>query len=198
MSFYGFAKVIACNTLNWFFKVRIEGKENIPPEGGYILCANHRTYADPVFVGGATPHQLHFMAKAELFKNPFFSFLIRHLGAFPIERGKGDTTAIETAIGLLKSGKAMVMFPEGTRSKDGKPLRAKSGVAMLAYQTGADILPMSISFGKRLHFRCGVTIRIGKLIKNEELGITELVPSQLKFARNLIMERIVENLDPVE
>ena len=59
MSFYGFAKVIACNTLNWFFKVRIEGKENIPPEGGYILCANHRSYADPVFVGGATPHQLH-------------------------------------------------------------------------------------------------------------------------------------------
>ena len=198
MSFYGFAKVIACNALNWFFKVRIEGKENIPPEGGYILCANHRSYADPVFVGGATPHQLHFLAKAALFKNPSFSFLIRPLVAFPIERGKGDTTAIETAIGLLKSGKAMVMFPEGTRSKDGKPLRAKSGVAMLAYQTGADILPMSISFGKRLHFRCGVTIRIGKLIKNEELGITELVPSQLKFASNLIMERIVENLDPVE
>ena len=93
MSFYGFAKVIACNTLNWFFKVRIEGKENIPPEGGYTLCANHRTYADPVFVGGATPHQLHFMAKAELFTNRLFrwAFLIRHLGAFPSRTGGQGT-----------------------------------------------------------------------------------------------------------
>ncbi|MBC8570078.1 lysophospholipid acyltransferase family protein [Zongyangia hominis] len=198
MSFYTFARALACTTLGWFYKVRTEGKENIPPKGGYLLCANHRTNADPVFVGGATPHQLHFMAKAELFRNPLFGLVIRHLGAFPIERGKGDTAAIDTAISILKGGNAMVMFPEGTRSKDGKPLRPKSGAAMLAFQTGADILPVSISFGKKLSFRCGVTIRIGKVIKNEELGITALVPSQLKHASALIMERIVENLDPVE
>lgn len=198
MSFYGFAKFLACNTLRWFYKVRVEGQENIPARGGYILCANHRTNADPVFVTAATPHQLHFMAKAELFKNPIFGFIIRHLGAFPIERGKGDTAAIDTAISILKGGNAMVMFPEGTRSRDGKPLRPKSGAAMLAFQTGADILPVSISFGKKLRFRCGVTVRVGQLIGHEQLGITALVPSQLKAASSLIMGRIVENLDPVE
>ena len=175
-----------------FFRLESVNEEKVPETGGIILCSNHISNFDPPFLGLAlTKRQIHFMAKIELFHNKFFAKILYKLGAFPINRGKGDTAGLRTAIDLIESGKIMGMFPEGTRSHDGKPLRAKAGVALIAHQTGADILPVKIvtKEGKVRFFR-KVRVVCGDIIPNSELRITDGKPSELKFASNMIMERI--------
>ncbi|MDE5564742.1 MAG: 1-acyl-sn-glycerol-3-phosphate acyltransferase, partial [Oscillospiraceae bacterium] len=89
---------------------------------------------------------------------------IRYLGAFPVERGKGDTAAIEQAIANVQHGTNLLIFPEGTRSKDGKVGRGKTGVALVAAKAGADVVPVGINFEGKLHFRSKITVRVGKTI----------------------------------
>ena len=93
------------------------------------------------------------MAKEELFKNRFFAWLIRNLGAFPVSRGKGDTGVLDTAVNRLKSGRSLIIFPEGTRSKDGKVHRGHSGAAVISARSQKKIVPVGIVFGEKLKFR---------------------------------------------
>ncbi|WP_101909555.1 lysophospholipid acyltransferase family protein [Marasmitruncus massiliensis] len=182
--------------LRILFSVKIEGKENIPGTG-YILVANHRTNFDPLFVVTGIRAQVCFMAKVELFQNPLLGWLLKHLGAFPVERGKGDTGAIDWAVDLIRGGKVLGMFPEGTRSLTGAPQRPKSGAALIAMQTGADLLPCAVCYGEKLGFRTKVTVRYGKLIRGEELNFTPGTQStaEIKAASRLIMDRIIGLLE---
>lgn len=180
------------------FRVRMEGRENIPRGKGFILACNHRTNFDPLLVAVRMPQQIHFMAKAELFqRNAALAWILRRLGAFPVERGKGDTGAIQWAEHLLRVGGVLGMFPEGTRNKDGTPGRPKSGTAMIACQTAADVLPCAVCFGDELGFRSTVTVRYGKMIAFEELGFssTSMSPRELKEASRLIMDRVTAMLE---
>ncbi len=186
-----------CMILLWIlFSVKVEGKEYIPNKG-YILVANHRTNFDPLFVVTGIHAQVCFMAKVELFRNPLLGWLLKHLGAFPVERGKGDTGAIDWAVDLTRGGKVLGMFPEGTRSVNGAPLRPKSGASLIAMQTGADLLPCAVCYGEKLGFRTRVTVRYGRLIQNEELNFTPGVQStsEIKAASRLIMDRIIGLLE---
>lgn len=137
------------------------------------------------------------MAKAELFSNGFQRWLFKHLGAFPVERGKGDSGALDWAQTVVREGKILGMFPEGTRSKDGKPLRPKSGAAMIAMQTGTDVLPCAVCFGPELKFRTRVVIRYGKLLQNSELGFTPGAnsPREIKDVSRRIMDQVVQLLE---
>ncbi|WRS28093.1 lysophospholipid acyltransferase family protein [Oscillospiraceae bacterium MB08-C2-2] len=175
--------------------MKYEGLENVPSDQGYILVSNHRSNYDPLFIVQKLKAQMHFMAKAELFRNPFFGWILRMVNAFPIERGKGDTGALEWATRITREGRILVMFPEGSRSKDGKLGRPRSGAAVIASQTGADILPCAVSFGSKLGFRSKVVVRYGPLIKNSELALDPQVPSSVKKASQMIMERIASLLD---
>lgn len=198
MSFYRFARAACAVFLRLAFRFRTVGTENIPDSGGFILAANHRSNWDPVFVGiPVKRHQVCYMAKAELFhKNVILTKLITALGAFPIERGKGDTGAIDWADRVLNEGGVLGMFPEGTRSKTGVPGRPKSGVAMIAQQTGADVVPCAVCFGERLGFRSPVTIRYGRPIKNSAFQFSgEVTPHELKAASHLVMGKIVELME---
>ncbi len=147
-----------------WFNLKIEGRENIPEGKACVYASNHRSYADPVPVTLAGRGRFSFMAKSELFKNKLFGGLIRYLGAFPVERGKGDTAAIEQAIANVQHGTNLLIFPEGTRSKDGKVGRGKTGVALVAAKAGADVVPVGINFEGKLHFRSKITVRVGKTI----------------------------------
>lgn len=196
--FYSFVKNLSNVILKVAFKMEYEGLENIPEGGGYMVCANHRTMLDPFFFAPKVKPQLFFMAKQELFKNKFTEMFFKGLGAFPVERGKGDSGAIDFAINILKEGKILAMFPEGTRSRTGIPLRPKSGAALVAIQTKSDILPVGISFDNPIRFRSKVTIRFGKVIKFEELGANKGLPSEMKQASKLIMGRIVSLVDVPE
>ena len=193
--FYRFIRVFSKVALKVAFKMEYEGLENIPEGGGYLVCANHRTMLDPFFFAFQFKPQLFFMAKAELFRNKLFAMFFRALGSFPVERGTGDSGALDYAMDILRDGKVLAMFPEGTRSKTGVPLRPKSGAALVAIKTRSDVLPIGISFDNPIRFRRKITIRIGKLIRFEELGAEKGLPSEMKQASKLIMGRIVDLVD---
>lgn len=200
MSFYSTARFIMTPLIRLIYGIKVEGRENIPQNGSVIVCSNHRSNSDPVILGASLPYELKFMAKAELFKIPFLKGLIRLLGAFPVNRGKNDTEAIKSAVRLLKDGKVLAMFPEGTRQKVGMvPLRFKSGVSLFAYKTRAVVLPVAIaSKGKVRAFKRNI-VRIGKPLSYEELGFMDGSAENIRNASAIMRDRIInlinENAD---
>jgi 1-acyl-sn-glycerol-3-phosphate acyltransferase len=131
-------------TFNLFWRRKIIGHENIPLSGGVIIAPNHSSLADPPLVGSAMRRSLYFMAKKELFDLPVFGFLVKRLNSFPVRRGRNDITAIRIGEQLLEDGECLLMFPEGTRSKDGNFGPARSGCAMLACHTQKPVVPVRI------------------------------------------------------
>ncbi len=199
--FYKIARLLCVWLVHLLFRMEIYGKENIPAGGGYILASNHRSNFDPIFVATGIKSQIFFMAKEELFeKSAFLKRLFLALGAFPVARGRGDTGALEWAGDVVRSGGVLGMFLEGTRSKTGELGRPKSGTAMLAYQTKADVLPCAIYFENPMHFRSRVVVRYGKLIRNGELGFhgETLSPHEMKAASHQIMGEIAALLEGVQ
>jgi len=175
------------------YKVTYIGRENIPQDGGFIIACNHQSGVDPIILGRGVKRTIHFMAKEELFENEALGIFIKHLNAFPVRRGQGDTTAVEFAEDIVRNGYVLGIFPEGTRSKENKVGRGKTGVALIAAKSGADVLPMGIIFeGEKLHFRSKLTLRIGKLIKSEELDIGDGDTKNLKKVKSVIMDSITE------
>ena len=143
-----------------YFGYKVIGRENIP-EGGCVVCPNHVQLSDPPFAAVALGHKtpLRLMAKKELFQgNKLFAWLIAALGAFPIDREGADITAIKTALGAVREGHKLIIFPQGTRgASEGE---TKKGAAMLAVKSRAPILPMYITENKG--FRCKATVVIGE------------------------------------
>lgn len=162
------------------------------PEGRMVLCSNHLSLSDPLYLGLAQSRQVYYMAKAELFRNRFLSGLLRALGAFPVERGTGDMGALETAKQILQEEKTLGIFIEGTRSKTGELLRPKTGAVMLAYQNHAPIVPVCITAkgGGKIRPFHKVCISYGEVIIPEELGITEGTSAEFRKASRMVMERI--------
>lgn len=143
--FYSIAKGIVSFVVVFVFRLKRRGVENVPKEGGVILAFNHRSYWDPVVAAITSKRHLHFMAKAELFKNPIFGGLIKSLGAFPVSRGRNDIGAIKAAMKILRDGETMLIFPEGSRIKNGRKVKAKAGVACIAQMARVPVIPVNIS-----------------------------------------------------
>ena len=146
------------------FNVKMEGKENIPKDTNCIFASNHRTNADPPLISCGLKGRHSFMAKEELFENKLFGWLIRNLGAFPVSRGKGDMAVLDMAVERLENGSNLMIFPEGTRSKDGKVHRGHSGAAVIAARSGKPVIPVGIVFGEKLKFRTKIRIKYGEPI----------------------------------
>ncbi|MCH8273920.1 MAG: 1-acyl-sn-glycerol-3-phosphate acyltransferase [Armatimonadetes bacterium] len=133
---YWLAKFLAVILLALLGPVRVVGRRNVPRRGGLLVLSNHISDADPVAVGHALPRTACFMAKSELFSVPVFAGLIRALGAFPVRRWAPDRAAIRRALELLKAGEAVVMFPEGQLSEDGKLQAILPGAALIIKKAG--------------------------------------------------------------
>lgn len=116
------------------------------PEGGVLICGNHSTLSDPLYVLLALGNhqQTRVMAKAELMRVPVLGFLLKKAGVFGIDRGKADVQAIKTAMKILRNGERLLLFPEGTRVEEGAEGSARSGAAMLATRTGVPVVPVYI------------------------------------------------------
>ena len=138
---YAVCKVVAVALMRLLFRVEAQGTEHIPAEGAVLIVANHSSVLDPPIVGGMCPRQLTFLAKAELFRVPGFGWLIRRLGAQPLRREGADPSALRMAQRVLAEGKALLVFPEGTRGEEGFLREAKAGAALLAVQSGAAVVP---------------------------------------------------------
>ena len=127
------------------YRLHVEGREHIPSEGAVIIAPNHKSYFDPPLVGVAIKKRVvHYMAKEELFRNPFFRWILRQFGTFPVKRGSVDRTAVRQAVKELKNGNALGIFPEGTRIKRSGLGRFHSGMASLALMTGTPVVPVAI------------------------------------------------------
>jgi 1-acyl-sn-glycerol-3-phosphate acyltransferase len=138
---YELVRALLVPILRTVFRLRSLGEEHVPATGPVLLAATHRSNFDPFVVGAPlTQRRLRFMAKAELYKVPGLRWLLRNGGCFKVERGKGDTAAIVAAERLLRAGELVVVFPEGTRNRDGKA-RPRTGAARLALRTGAPLVP---------------------------------------------------------
>lgn len=151
MSAYAFWYSIVYPIAGLIFPCRYYGRENIP-EGPVVICANHSSFIDPILIAFAFQRhrQIFFMSKAEIFKVPILGAVLRSIGSFPVHRGETDISAIRTAFGLLKSGRRVMIFPEGTRVKEKEPVDAKSGALRIAIKTKTPILPVYISRRKRI------------------------------------------------
>lgn len=177
------------------YSVDFVGLENIPEEGGFILASNHMNALDPAIIAsGIEKRQLHFMGKKELFDNPVAGYLFKKVNGFPVARGAVDTRALDYAARVVKEGHVLGIFPEGTRSKNYKPARAKRGVAVIARAAKADVLPVSIYTDSEMERHSKLTIRFGNIIPFEKLGIggDDCTRQDLTDAANYIMEEIVK------
>ena len=142
--FYAFFQHLFRLLFYTVFRARVYGRENIPQEGAVILAANHASNIDPPLMASLIDRPVSYMAKIELFENPIFGAAIRSCHAFPVKRGASDRGAIKAAVAVLKEGRVLGLFPEGTRSKTGELQKPEAGVALIAGMTGAPIVPVAI------------------------------------------------------
>ncbi|CAM3880230.1 lysophospholipid acyltransferase family protein [Mesobacillus zeae] len=144
MTFYTFVKNLVYGALKPIYRFEVIGKENFPKEGGILLCTNHIDNLDPPVVGITAPRPVHFMAKAELFQVPVLGKIVPHLNAFPVKRGLSDREALRKGLAILKEGKVLGLFPEGTRSKTGELGEGLAGAGFFALRSQAQIIPCAI------------------------------------------------------
>jgi 1-acyl-sn-glycerol-3-phosphate acyltransferase len=183
------------------YNFHIEGAENIPQDKPLIIASNHRSFADPVIITIPMKQPLSYMARDTLFRNKLIAWFITKLGAFPIKRDTAPAALFEQTAKLLEK-RSLVIFPEGTRQYANKVGAGKSGVAMIAAKSGADVLPCGIIFeGRKLRFRSKLTLRFGEVIKYDDLKIEGTSSKELKKVKNLIMnsiKRLVEGAVTLE
>ncbi len=145
MRFSWFGVKIVTRTLaapTW--QIRPLGEDNVPATGGVLLASTHQSFLDPVLIATCLWREIHFMARSTLFEIPIFGRLIAALNAFPIERDTRDVKGVKTAIERLKAGNALLVFPEGTRTVDGRIGPMKSGVRLLVERTAVPVVPVLI------------------------------------------------------
>lgn len=176
------------------FGIEKYGEENIPKKGGALITCNHVDVYDPPLIGCACSRELHFLAKKELFRNPLFAWLIRNLNAIPISRGDFDRKGLSSALEILKSGKALVAFPEGTRSKDGELKEFKLGAAKLALEAEVPIVPTYLDYSrnwlKALLHRRKIIIRFGSPLNPDSFSLIPKNKEGYKRVTQGIMQRI--------
>jgi 1-acyl-sn-glycerol-3-phosphate acyltransferase len=167
---YWIVRAILLPSFLIYFRLKRIASEHIPSEGPVLLASNHRSFLDPFVIGSLTRRPVYYMAKRELFEHRWQAWLLNSLGAFPVDRGRGDEHAMATARVILERGDCVVIFPEGTRVRPGPLGHPHRGVGRLALQTGAPVIPVAVMGtedvrrGWRIRPR-RVTIRCGRPLR---------------------------------
>jgi 1-acyl-sn-glycerol-3-phosphate acyltransferase len=162
-----------------YLRLTVSGASNIPESGGVIVVSNHQSHLDVPILGLSIPRESRFPGKAELFSSSLYRSLLLGLGGFPLVRGEGDRKAISFSQTVLEMGGVLVMFPEGTRSRDGSIAPFHRGLGVLALKTGAPIVPAALfGTGERM----GIGGRFPKPGRISVLFGTPLYPPTGKFS----------------
>lgn len=186
LTFYGFAKSVVYTIFKPWYRVQAIGVENIPKEGGVLLCSNHISVIDPIVVGIMQPRPVHYMAKEELFNIPVFGNVVRKCNAFPVKRGFNDREALRTGLKLLKDGHVFGLFPEGTRSKTGELGKGLAGAGFFALRTEAQVVPCAVIGPYK-------SLRKLKVVYGKPIDLTEM--RQTKASAEQVTEIIMSEID---
>src|SRR6478752_6422307 len=176
---YALGRFIIAPLGRFIYRPQVEGKDHVPKSGPVIFASNHLSFIDSIAIPVASPRPVHFLAKASYFDGTGFSGWVSRefftaIGAVPVQRGAGQAAlnALDQQRRLLEDGNAVALYPEGTRSLDGRLYKGRTGVAFLALQTGAPVVPVGLigtdavmPVGAKLpSLRERVTVRFGKPI----------------------------------
>jgi 1-acyl-sn-glycerol-3-phosphate acyltransferase len=172
----------------------LQGLEKLPPTGPVILAINHESLWDPVLVGCALPRQVFFMAKEQLFHIPGLGWALRNFGTFPVKRGQGDTSAIRNSLSVLKEGKVLGLFPEGTRAKAGERQKGLPGMVLLMEKSSAPIVPVKVIGGRKLLTKGWgrISVIIGDPVLSGEIEVPDGVENRREWIAERIMRKINE------
>jgi 1-acyl-sn-glycerol-3-phosphate acyltransferase len=181
-------------------RLKIRGAENIPERGGVLLASNHASFLDPPVVGvGYRDRPVHFMARNTLWNSRFGSWWMDHVGCIPVSRGTGDMRALKLTIKMLKEGRAVSMFPEGTRTEDGELQKAKGGIGFIIEKSGCIVVPAYIDGTYKAHPKgtkfikpSKVTITYGKPITQDDFQALGSGREAYDKHAALIMQRIAD------
>lgn len=183
------------------FDYRVIGRERIPQEGGVILAMNHQSFLDPPLAGIACDREIHFLARKSLLEWPLLGSLFPKMNVVPVDENGPDMGALKAVIRIVKAGHGTVIFPEGTRSRDGKLQAAQSGLGLVVAKTMAPVVPMRI-FGAfeafpadtvRLSFS-PITVVVGEAMR---FG-PEDIAGDPKFAYRRISQRVMDQIAALE
>ncbi len=141
---YAFGRSLCWLCSFFYLHTTVKGQKNIPKTGGFILACNHASYLDPVILGVSCPRPLNFMARKTLFKNFLFSWILAHVNVISIKRNSADIGAIKEALRRLKIGGGLLLFPEGTRTTNGRLGEGQEGVGFLARKSNVPVIPAFI------------------------------------------------------
>jgi 1-acyl-sn-glycerol-3-phosphate acyltransferase len=199
--FYYVGRVIMRILLALFTRWEVKGRENVPPQGGLLVVANHINMADPPLIGVSLGRKMLFMAKEELFRKRFPAYFVRRFGAFPVRRGGMNREALEEAQRVLRQGLALAMFPEAKRSRNARLQRALPGSALLAARAGVPLLPIGITGTEQIKGMAWIlrrpllTVNIGQPFHLAPANGT-LTKEELAAHTENIMEHIAALLPP--
>ncbi|BFH61766.1 lysophospholipid acyltransferase family protein [Paenibacillus azoreducens] len=183
--FYRFCRALLRALFAVMYRLEAIGLDNVPKEGGVLLCSNHISVRDPITVGIKISRQVKFMAKAELFKVPVLGMIVTNLGAFPVKRGGVSKESVKTSLKILRGGEVMGIFPEGTRHSDSGA--AKKGAATFALRSGAAVVPAAIIGNYKL-------FRKMKVIYGKPIDISEFADMDSGEAIEAVTEKIMSRI----
>ena len=197
MKGYFILKGIARPVFHLLYRLKFTGRENEPVGEPYILCANHTSNIDGIVAGLAVKAQIHYFAKASLFKIPILRHVVKMLGALPVEREStnGGFQAIKDSIALLKAGECVGIFPQGKRVAGVAPenTETKSGVGMIVYHSKCKVLPVCIRTKKwKPRLFCKTEVIVGKPIEYSEFEFTNGRNGEFDRASEYIFSKTAE------
>lgn len=194
---YFFCLRIVAPIVKVIYHIEYKGIDHIPCEGKLIVCSNHKSVIDPVFLAIPFKRQIRYMAKSELFQEhgKLASWFLYKMGAFPVKRNSGDAESIRTAVQVLEDSGVLGIFPQGKCVFDNTPFKPKAGVALVASKTQAPVLPVSIYCDGKIKPFSHVTVRFGEAIPYEELNINENSLVSMRTATDIIAKKINNMLE---
>lgn len=180
-----------------FLGMKVYGAEKVPETGPVIMIFNHESYFDPPLLGTAVRNRfIHFMAKAELFKNPVMRLIFKYMKTFPVHRGRIDRQAIAESFRILKAGEILGIFPEGTRHKKGYLGKFHDGFAGIAIKTGVPVVPVAIINSRSLPKKTGpIKVVFGDPVLPPEgkAGDKVLAAKFCEDMRNTLLQMVIDN-----
>lgn len=188
--FYRFGRAIIKLLNLILYNIHVEGEENIPETCGVVLCPNHISNYDPLAVATHMKRQVHFLAKAELYKNFIVRKVLLAVGTIPVDRGKVSLETLKESLRVLKNGEILGIFPEGTRVKNGERKKPMEGFVVFALKTKSPILPVHIE--GEYKFRGKINIKFGKPIELNEYYGKKVKPEEMSKISEKIMDIVYD------